>query len=509
MSILSLWLVAIITSWDSTCLAIALPVITSQLRGTTLESFWANISFILGVTIVQPIYVSTSNVLGRKQPLYASFALFTAGSIAFAVAENMGTLIAGRLIQGLGAGGLDVLEEIILTDITSLKERPRYLAVIASAIALGSISGPFIGASFSEFVGWRWIGWINLPVVGVSFLLALFFLRLRSIDMTFKAKIRQLDWIGMLLFTIGAPAVALPLSWADTLYPWASWQTLVPLLTGCLVLLVFGIYEKKSKPAEAMMPYSKFTNSTSIICLATSFLHGLLLYTTLSYLPLFFQAVFLETPLEAAKSILPCCCLSVAFSFIAPMVIEFTRRYRVLLWLGWMATTLFLGLWLLINQSTSWAEVYIFQSILGVGLGTVFTATQVPMQASVSDVNDTGTVVGMLVVFRIFGALVGLSASSAAFNAVFQKSIDALGALPEEVKILDNASQAISFIPVLRELNTTVEVMNGVLRAYEEPFQAIWIMMTCASGIGFLVSIFIKEYTLERDDIGRQGLQSS
>lgn len=421
----------------------------------------------------------------------------------------MGLLIAGRLVQGLGAGGLDVLEEIILTDITNLKERPRYLAMIASAIALGSISGPFIGAAFSELVDWRWIGWINLPIVGLSFLLAFFFLRLRSIDMTFKAKIRQLDWIGMLLFTIGAPAVALPLSWADTLYPWASWQTLVPLLIGCLVLFAFGVYEKKVKPAEAMMPYSKFANSTSVMCLVTGFIHGLLLYTTLSYVPLFFQAVFLETPLEAAKSILPCCCFTVAFSFIAPMVIEFTRRYRVLLWLGWMATTLFLGLWYLVNQATSWAEVYVFQSILGVGLGIVFTATQVPIQASVSDVNDTGTVVGMLVVFRLFGALVGLSASSTAFNAVFQKSIDSLGALPEEVKILEDASQAISFIPALRELNTTVEVMNDILRAYEEPFQAVWIIMTCFSGVGFLASIFIKEYSLESEDIGRQGLESS
>lgn len=170
--------------------------ITRDLEGTTLESFWASISFILGVAITQPIYVSVSDVLGRKPPLYSSMILFFAGAIIFATAQSMPVLIAGRLIQGLGGGGIDVLEEIILADITSLKERPMYLGFIAVAIAAGSILGPIVGALFSEFASWRWIGWVNLPIVGLASVLAFFFLRLRAIPMTFSEKVRQLDWTG-------------------------------------------------------------------------------------------------------------------------------------------------------------------------------------------------------------------------------------------------------------------------------------------------------------------------
>lgn len=77
----------------------------------------------------------------------------------------MPVLIVGRSIQGLGCGGLDVLEEMIVSDMTSMKERPKYLSMIAAAIAIGSITGPIVGALFTEYLGWRWIGWINLPII--------------------------------------------------------------------------------------------------------------------------------------------------------------------------------------------------------------------------------------------------------------------------------------------------------------------------------------------------------
>lgn len=131
--------------------------ITNDLGGTTIESFWASIAFILGAAITQPIYVSTSDVLGRKNPLRVSMILYAVGAIVFALARSMSVVIVGRIFRGLGAGGLDVLEEILLADITSLKERPKYLGMLAMSIATGSIAGSVLGAVFCQFVSWRWI----------------------------------------------------------------------------------------------------------------------------------------------------------------------------------------------------------------------------------------------------------------------------------------------------------------------------------------------------------------
>jgi MFS family permease len=70
---------------------------TAQLGGTTLQAFWASIAFMLAVSVVQPIYVTTSDVLGRRIPLFVALALFFVGAIVFAVADNMATVIAGRV----------------------------------------------------------------------------------------------------------------------------------------------------------------------------------------------------------------------------------------------------------------------------------------------------------------------------------------------------------------------------------------------------------------------------
>ncbi|KAI1820899.1 MFS general substrate transporter [Xylaria intraflava] len=506
MSVLTLCLLAVITAWDATSLAIALPTITDQLHGTTLQSFWASTAFILGVAITQPIYVSVSDVLGRKPPLYASMLFFAMGSVVFAAAPNMVALIAGRLIQGLGAGGLDVLEEVILTDITSLKERPRYLAIVALAIATGSIAGPILGAVFSE-IDWRLIGWINLPIVGTAFVLALAFLHLRPIRTPWRRKVHSIDWNGIVLFTIGATATSVPISWAGALYSWSSWRTIVPLVIGLVVLVVFGVFEKKAKPPHALLPYRIFSNITSVSSLIGGFLHGLILYTVLLYLPLFFQAAFLETALEAAKSILPLAFLVVASSCFAPFIIEITRRYRVLLWIGWVFIATFVGLWPLVGRSTSRTETYALEALLGIGLGVVFTGTQVPMQASVLHVDDTGLAVGMLVVFRLFGALIGLAIGSTAFSSVFEKNIVALGPLPEQLRALDDATKAIEFLPTLRTLDLPTEIMDGVIDTYQKSFEAIWYILASFAGLGFISSLFMKELSLDNEDVGRQGFQ--
>ncbi|KAI1110622.1 MFS general substrate transporter [Nemania sp. NC0429] len=508
MSVLMLCLLAVITAWDATSLAIALPSITEQLHGTTLESFWASTAFILGVAITQPIYVSVSDVLGRKGPLYGSMVLFAAGSIVFAVAPNMAALIAGRVIQGFGAGGLDVLEEMILADITSLKERPLYLAMIALAIATGSIAGPLLGAVFSEF-DWRWIGWINLPIVGTAFVLSIAFLHLRPIRTPLAVKIRRIDWTGIALFTVGASATSVPISWADTLYPWSSWRTILPLVIGVAVLAILGVYEAKRKSPDSILPRRIFSSITSVSSLVCGFLHGLILYTGLLYLPLFFQAIRLEKALDAAKSTLPLAFLVVAFSFLAPVTIEITRRYRILLWVGWALMTASMGAWSLIGRETSRATTYAVEAVLGIGIGIVFTGTQVPMQASVVHVDDTGLAVGMLVVFRLFGALIGLAVSSTAFISVFQENIALHSPLPEQLRDLNDATQAIAFLPTLRTLNLTGETLDEVISTYDKSFKAVWYILASFGVLGFISSLFTKELSLESEEVGRQGFEHS
>jgi MFS family permease len=506
MSILALLLMCLIVALDATILAIAIPIITADLEGTTLEAFWANISFILAVVVTQPIYTSVSDVIGRLPPVYVSFILFNAGAIMFALADNMTLLIAGRVIEGLGAGGLDVLNEVILADLTTLKERPLYLGVLAIPIAAGGVLGPVVGGLLAEHSSWRWIGWINLPLSAVNIALIFFFMKLSTSKESMLKRLGRLDWGGLMLFTAGCILVATPIAWAGAMYPWSSWRTIVPLCIGVVILVVFGWYE--GKPKEAVFPHRIFKVKTSLASLIAGALHGLGTYVTIFYLPLYIQAVFQQKPLQSAVTIMPMLAFTVASGILGSVVVELTRKYKILILVSWVMSSVGAGIISLLEPDSSLAQRVGYQILLAVGQGTLFVVLILPIQASIKDVDDGGLAAGILVSFRLFGGLIGLAVCSTTFNSVFADRVAALGPLPEALAPVADAKEAVGFIPVLRLLQheTDEAIFSDVVGAYQDALQAVFYLVAGIGALGILSTFFIKELPLDREELGRQQL---
>jgi hypothetical protein len=482
-----------------------LQVITTQLNGTTLEAFWASISFMLTVSVSQPLYVTTSDILGRRIPLFVAFFFFGVGAIAFAVAPNMATVIAGRALQGLGGGGLDVLSEVIVTDMTSMKERPLWVGLLSFPMAVGCILGPVVGALFTEYASWRWLGWYNLPLIGIALPLSFFFLRLKNLEASLSSKLRSLDWTGMLLFTIGSMLFALPLSWAGALYPWGSWRTIVPFIIGILFLAGFAVYEKF--PTQPVYPHRIFGNATAQATLVGAFLHGAVLYAALFYLPLYFQAVQLKTPLQAAVLVLPFCIFVVVLSGAAAFMVEASRKYRWEIWLGWVVLAVGVGPMALWDAHTSTAESAGYQVLAGIGIGVLFTVPTIAMQASAPSVDDQGLAIGVLVSFRLFGGLVGLACAATAFSSTFGGAIGQVGKLPESVAFLENPDSAVGYVPYLRELVVEDGLMGEIVGAYAKSLKSIWYILAAFAAVGGIASVFLKELSLESEETGRQNFE--
>ena len=456
--------------------------------------------------MTQPIYTSFSDVFGRMIPLYFAFFIFGVGSIVFAIAHDMPIAILGRVLQGLGGGGLDVLGEIIIADITSLKERPLYLGLLAIPMAAGSILGPIIGAVFAEYSSWRWIGWVNLPLVGVGFLLNFFFLRLKRIDQDIRAKLARIDWVGIVMFTLGLTSFILPLSWGGSMYPWKSWQTIFPMLLGLAILVVFGFYE--ARPVAPIFPYRLFGNRTALVTLLGSFIHGLVVYCLLLYLPIYLQAARTQAPVKASVSAFPLGFTVVIFSALSAIAVEYFRQYRWNIWFGWSLLACGLGLMSLLDRHSSIAAQSGFQVIAGLGIGTLYCVLVIPIQAAAPSADDAGLAVGMLVFFRLFGAVFGLALGSATFNNVFKQRIHALGPLPPSAAPLENSNEALSFIPLLQSLGLTPTTLDSIVDAYVSAIRTIWLVMAGLGALGFLTSLLMKELSLEKEDLGRQQFES-
>ncbi|OHW94694.1 MFS transporter [Colletotrichum incanum] len=506
LAFMGLALVLLVFQVDATCLSIALPAVSGEMKGSSLESFWANLAYSLCGLVVQPVWASLSNAFGRRYPLYVSVAFFFFGSIVFAIALDMKTVISGRVLQGFGGGGIDVLASIVLADMTTLEKRSKYLGFMAIPSAVGNAMGPFVGALFSTYATWRWIGWINLPLLGIGAVLLFFFLKLRPVplDATLVRNLKRLDWIGMPLLVIGITVFCVPVSWAGSLFPWVSWPTLLPLFLGAAMLVVFAFYE--AKPAAPIIPHRLFLTKTGNMALIGGFIHGMILISLLQYLPLFYQAVGRKTAISSAIYLLPTVIVSVVVTVVSMMMVPLFGGYVWLLRLSWVITALGTGLLALFSVDSSAAMLYGLPVLWGQGV-SLLRLNLLPVQASVKHIDDEGLATANFLTIRMFGALVGLAISSPTFNTVFSTSIsettiELTGALAP----LKDASNAVSFIGELRSLDVDVSaaMLDQVLRVYLKSFQAIFYTMTGLSGLGSVSSLFLDEIELKRKDRGNQ-----
>lgn len=453
---------------------------------------------------MQPVWANISNIFGRKLPLYICMGFFFVGSIVFATAQNMDAIIIGRALQGFGGGGMDVLAEVILADMTTLQERSKYMGLLGMIMAVGNISGSAVGALFATYASWRWIGWINLPLLGIGTPLVIFFLKLRPVhlDEPLAKKLNRLDWIGTALAVVGITVFALPLSWAGSLFPWRSWQTLVPMFVGLAVLSVFTFYEVKA--TDPMIPPRLFSSKTANATLAGGFIHGVVLFSLLQYLPLLFQAVSLESAISAAVCLLPTVTTSVIVAAVAMMLVPLFGGYTWILRVSWGITALGAGVLAIFDVDSPSSMRYGIPIVWGVGI-SLLRLNLLPMQASVKHVDDTGMAIGLFSTIRMFGALIGLTIASSIFNTVFAARLSATSVvLTGDLAPLRNASNSVAFIDHVRSLHIPDDQLHEVLEVYLQCFRTLFYTMTGFSGLGLITSIFQDEIDLKSQGQGSQ-----
>nr|WP_239027421.1 MFS transporter [Ramlibacter algicola] len=140
---------------DQTLLAAATPRIARDLGGLA-DTSWIAVGYLLAATIVAPVYGRLGDRYGRRNVLFGALAMFVLGSLACGLAPTMHTLIAARVLQGLGGGGLMVLCQALIGELVSPAERPKYQGYFAAVFTVSSVGGPVIGGVVANHGDWRW-----------------------------------------------------------------------------------------------------------------------------------------------------------------------------------------------------------------------------------------------------------------------------------------------------------------------------------------------------------------
>ena len=399
---------------EATIVATAMPSIVTELQHFSLYS-WVFSAYLLASSATVLVFGKLADIYGRRPIYVLGASTFLLGSILAGSSTSMHMLIIARFIQGVGAGALTPVATTIVGDIYSKKERAKVQGYLSSVWGISAIVGPIIGAFFVDFLHWRYVFWMNIPLGIISMLGIVIFLK-----EDIKKEKQDIDYIGAFLLITSISTLMYILVEGGVSVAWdSSWM--IGIITVCMssfILLLF--HEKKSK--EPMLPSTIWTYRLIFIANATSLVTGIIMISVASYLPTFVQGVMGESAIIAGFTLTT---MSIGWPIAS------TVAGRLLLVIGYRKTSLIGAVSLLIGtcffillpviQHYIWAGFASF--FIGIGMGMTSTAFIVAIQTTVEwQIRGIATAANMFM--RSIGSALGVAFFGGIINKAIQKQIE-------------------------------------------------------------------------------------
>ncbi|MFG3508151.1 MFS transporter [Streptomyces sp. NPDC047821] len=429
---------------DGTIVSTAVPQIVGDLGGLSVFS-WLFSGYLLAVTVTLPVYGKLSDTFGRKPVLIAGIVLFLIGSLLCAAAWSMASLIAFRIVQGLGGGALQGTVQTIAADLYPLKERPRIQARLSTVWATSSVAGPALGGLFAGYADWRLIFLVNLPVGALALWLVARHLTEparaddrtddrtgdRSSDRTgdrsgdgsgdgsgdrrsVRRKKVRVDWPGALaIFTTGTLLLT-ALVQGGVAWPWLSPPSLA-LFAGAAVLTAVTVLIER-RAAEPIIPGWVWRRRTIAAVNLSLGALGLLMVAPTAFLPTYAQSVLGLGPI-AAGFVLSAMTLSWPISAAFSNRVYARIGFRLTAVTGvTLAVLVLLAFPLLPYPGEPWQPA-LLMLLLGAALGLVQLPLIVGVQSTVPW-SERGTTTASVLFCRQVGQSLGAALFGAIANAV-------------------------------------------------------------------------------------------
>jgi len=407
---------------DSTVIATAVPSVVSELGGFA-QFPWLFSVYLLAQAVTVPVYGKLADLFGRKPVMLLGIGLFLIGSILCGAAWSMGALIAFRAVQGLGAGAVQPMAMTIAGDLYSLEERAKVQGYLASVWGVSAVVGPTIGGVFSEYVSWRWIFFVNIPLC----LIAAATIGLRFAERVERRRPR-IDYAGAGVLTVALTLVILGVLEGGQAWAWGAPQSVAVLGAGAVLLAVFVLVERRA--ADPVVPLRLLRRRLLVATNVVAACVGAVLLGLTSYVPTFVQDVLGTGPLVAGFAL---AALTLGWPLSA------SQSGRVYLRIGFRftatigAAVVFVGtaLLLLLDGTSSVFQVGATSFVIGLGMGFAAAPTLIAAQSAVGW-QERGVVTGTNMFFRSAGSALGVAVFGAIANATLGRSGIEGGSVPPE-----------------------------------------------------------------------------
>ena len=470
---------------SSTIVATALPTIIGDLQGTQSQYTWIITASLLATTVTTPIWGKLADLFSKKVLVQSATVVFVLGSVAAGMAHNVPFLIACRVVQGIGMGGLTALAAAIMGAIVAPRERGRYSGYMGAVMAVATVSGPLLGGFVVDSWGWRWTFYICVPLAIVAIFILQTQLHLHTVRRQPK-----IDYLGAFLIAVTASLPLLWVTFAGTDFAWLSWPSAAFVVA--TIVLGWVTLRVERRASEPLVPLKVLSNRTAVLSIVASVAVGIAMFGGTTFLGQYFQVAQGYSPTKAGLMTIPLMVAAMLSSTIAGQIISRTGRWKAFLVGGGIFLVAGLaGLSLLRHDTPAW-ESGVSMAIMGLGMGALMQNLVLAVQNTV-DVRDIGAASASVLFFRSLGGAVGVSALGAVLASLVQNQVhDGLVALGPAVTAAAGSGESGTL-----DLKSMPPVIATIVRtAYGDATGQIFLVAAVVAVVALVAVIFIREVPL-------------
>ncbi|KAJ1734588.1 hypothetical protein LPJ72_002273 [Coemansia sp. Benny D160-2] len=494
--LVGLSLLYFVSALETTILATVYIDISNEYKNLS-NGIWIITSYLLSNTAVQPLYGKLSDILGRFWGIATATAIFCIGSILCAVSQSLGMLIASRAIQGVGGGGLMTMVSIVLSDVTTERDRGKYTGILASTWGIASAVGPVMGGAIVENASWRIIFWINLPVSIPP--LIMLFLSLNVVPKpagTAREKFRRMDILGSLVFQAFIIPLIIAFAWGGQGFKWVSGRVLGTICASVVVGVLFVIVEWKVA-VEPIMSLRLFRIRNVTASAIGSLCLGACVYSPMMFIPQWELSVKRASEISSGLHLLPLVLGMVISATFAGIYIARIGRYLELIWACGVLMAVGNSLLLLLDENSSNAQRLGFLVITGLGLGLGVQTMIIAAQCAVKGLDMAATTT--LVIFtRTLGGILGLSVLSSVFNNRLRTEAAALVEKYPQYALIIRDSLDDQSILGKKGSSLPPDLMKGLINMFQEALNKVFLALIPFSGLLVLSTLLFTQVKLNQ-----------
>lgn len=396
-----LMLCLLLSALDNSIVATAMPRIIDDLQGMEHYSLPFT-SYLLFSCVSVPIAGKLSDVYGRKVVVLWGLMSFLLTSTMCALSVNMPMLILGRGLQGACGGVLASSAFIITSELFPFEKRGKYLGILASMHGLASLLGPVSGGLITEYLSWRWIFFINIPVSVTAFIFLTRHLNLKKHADTNNG----LDVKGVLAFLSAILPLLFCFAEGGKLLPWNS--PVILLLLAVSIFMIFYFFKLEQTSKSPMLPAGMLKNKIFRKAAFAASLGYVALFGIILYIPYLLQIVLKKGGALSGMIMLPMSLSMVAGGIIGGFLVSRFQKYRQQSIINFLIAITGFAILLFYGREIPMALIIIALLFCGLGIGMNFPIVNIVPQ-SVTPVAQMGILLSTLEFFQIVGGVFSTS----------------------------------------------------------------------------------------------------